>query len=189
MLTFFCPFISITFMWSNIQICHLLLPNYIWYIFLCLWEHWAKNITSIATARKVRHSWNFIIDNSRPFSFKSKDLLLQKVLIKKFLEDDGMRVLSRALFSSCMIGYNVMKTLSWQKFLLLQRSQSFVRKNLFYYEQTENISCAWFFCVWRWSVQASINEAKILKTHYSFWEIWNTYIHVENRYILKYLKH
>ena len=154
MSTFFCPIISITFTWSNIQICHLLLPNYIWYIFLCLWENWAKNVTSIATARKVCHSWNFIIDNSRQFLFKNKDLLLQKVLINKFLEHDGVRVLSRALFSSCMIGYNVMKTLSWQKFLLLQRNQSFVRKNLFYYEQTKNISCAWFLCVWHWSVQA-----------------------------------
>ena len=148
MSTFFCPIISITFTWSNIQICHLLLPNYIWYIFLCLWENWAKNVTSIATARKVCHSWNFIIDNSRQFLFKNKDLLLQKVLINKFLEHDGMRVLSSALFSSCMIGYTIMTTLSWQKCLLLQRSQPFVRKNLFFMsKQRKHQMCLIFFCV------------------------------------------
>ena len=120
-----------------IQYTDLFTPNYIWYIFLCSWEHWAKIVTSISTARKVPHSWNFIIENSRQFLFKTKDLLLQKVLINKFLEHDGMRVLSSALFSSCMIGYTMMTTLSWQRFLLLQRSQSFVRKNP---EQTERTS-------------------------------------------------
>ena len=141
MSTFYCPFISITLMWSNIQICsHLLLPNYIRHIFLCSWEHWANIITSVSTARKIQDSWNFIIENSRQFLFKTKDLLLQKVLINKFLEHDGMGVLSSALFSSCMIGYTMMITLSWQKFLLLQRSQSFVRKNVFFYEQTEKTS-------------------------------------------------
>ena len=89
---------------------------------LCSWEHCTKIVTSISTARKIPHSWNFIIENSRQFLFKTKDLLLQKVLISKFLEHDGIRVLSSALFSSCMIGYTMMTTLSWQKFLLLQRS-------------------------------------------------------------------
>ena len=119
--TFSCPFISITFMWFNIQICSHL-PNYIWYNFLCSWEHWAKLVTSISKARKVPCSWNFIIENSRQFLFKTKDLLLQKILINRFLEHDGMRVLPSALFSSCMIGYTMMTTLFWQKFLLLQRS-------------------------------------------------------------------
>ena len=50
-------------------------------------------------------------------SFYSKqvfiqDLLLQKVLINKFLEHNGMRVFSSALFSFCMIGYAMMITLS-----------------------------------------------------------------------------
>ena len=49
---------------------------------------------------------NIIIENSRPFFFKTKYLLLQKVLINKFLEHDGMRVLSSALFSSCMMVYH-----------------------------------------------------------------------------------
>ena len=144
---FFCPFISITFIWSNMQICsHLLLPNYNW--FLCSWEHWAKIVTSISTARKFPHSWNFIIENSRQFLFKTKDLLLQKVLINKFLEHDGMRVLSSALFSSCMIGYTIMTTLSWQKCLLLQRSQPFVRKNLFFMsKQRKHQMCLIFLCV------------------------------------------
>ena len=150
MSTFYCPFISITLMWSNIQICsHLLLPNYIRHIFLCSWEHWANIITSVSTARKIQDSWNFIIENSRQFLFKTKELLLQKVLINKFLEHDGTRVLSSALFSSCMIGHTTMTSLSWQNFLLLQRSQSFVRKSLLFYEQTEKTSdVPDFFCVW-----------------------------------------
>ena len=119
--TFSCPFISITFMWFNIQICSHL-PNYIWYNFLCSWEHWAKLVTSISKARKVTRSWNFIIENSRQFLFKTNDLILQKVLINRFLEHDGMRVLPSALSSSCMIGYTMMRTLFWQKFLPLQRS-------------------------------------------------------------------
>ena len=49
---------------------------------------------------------NIIIENSRPFFFKTKYLLLQKVLINKFLGHDGMRVLSSALFSSCMMVYH-----------------------------------------------------------------------------------
>ena len=149
MSTFYCPFISITLIWSNIQICsHLLLPNYIWHIFLCSWEHWANIITSVSTARKIQDSWNFIIENSRQFLFKTKDLLLQKVLINKFLEHDGMRVLSSALFSSCMIGYTIMTTLSWQKCLLLQRSQPFVRKNLFFMsKQRKHQMCLIFLCV------------------------------------------
>ena len=44
--------------------------------------------------------------------FIQNQRLLQKVLINKFLEHDGMRVLSSALFSSCMIGYTIMTTLS-----------------------------------------------------------------------------
>ena len=43
---------------------------------------------------------------------QNQNLLLQKVLISKFLEHDGMRFLSSALFSSCMIGYTIMTTLS-----------------------------------------------------------------------------
>ena len=148
MSTFSFPFISIMFMWSNIQI-YSRLPNYIWYILLCSWEHWGKIVTSVSTARKVPHSWNFIIENSRQFLFKTKELLLQKVLINKFLEHDGTRVLSSALFSSCMIGHTTMTSLSWQNFLLLQRSQSFVRKSLLFYEQTEKTSdVPDFFCVW-----------------------------------------
>ena len=59
-----------------------------------------------------------------------------------------MRVLSSALFSSCMIGYNLMTTLFRHKFLLLQRSQSSVRKTLFFYVQTEKASdVPDFFCV------------------------------------------
>ena len=147
MSTFSCPFISITFMWSNLQICSHL-PNYICHTFLCSWEHWGKIVTSVFTARKVPHSWNFIIENSRQFLFKTKDLLLQKVLINQFLEHDGMRVLSSALFSSCMIGYTIMTTLSWQKCLLLQRSQPFVRKNLFFMsKQRKHQMCLIFFCV------------------------------------------
>ena len=148
MSTFSCPFISITFMWSNLQICSHLL-NYICHTFLCSWEHWGKIVTSVFTARKVPHSWNFIIENSRQFLFKTKELLLQKVLINKFSEHDGTRVLSSALFSFCLIGYTTMTTLSWQNFLLLQRSQSFVRKSLLFYEQTEKTSdVPDFFCVW-----------------------------------------
>ena len=57
---------------NTIQICsYLLLPNNIWYIFLCSWEHWAKILTSVSTAKKVSHSWNFIIENSRKFLFKT----------------------------------------------------------------------------------------------------------------------
>ena len=111
MSTFSCPFISITFMWSNLQICSHL-PNYICHTFLCSWEHWGKIVTSVFTARKVPHSWNFIIENSRQFLFKTKELLLQKVLINKFLEHDGTRVLSSALFSFCLIGIP-----RWQPFL------------------------------------------------------------------------
>ena len=44
--------------------------------------------------------------------FIQNQRLLQKVLINKFLEHDGMRVLSSALFSSCMIGHTMMTTLS-----------------------------------------------------------------------------
>ena len=59
-----------------------------------------------------------------------------------------MRVFSSALFSFCMIGYAMMITLSWQKFLVLQRNQYFVRKNLVFYEQTEQTSDApdFFVC-------------------------------------------
>ena len=102
-----------------------------------------------------------ILDQNSHFNFHSKEsssqlkfhyrefktifiqnqrFLLQKVLVNKFLEHDGMRVLSSALFSSCMIGYTMMTTLSWLTFILLQRSQSFVRKNLFFYEETEEMS-------------------------------------------------
>ena len=80
--------------------------------------------------------------------FIQNQRLLQKVLINEFLEHDGMRVLSSALFSSCMIGCTMITTLPWQKYLILQRSWSFVRKNLFFHKQTEKtLDVPDFLCV------------------------------------------
>ena len=63
-------------------------------------------------SKEISSQLKFHYREFKTFSFKTKDLLLQKVLINKFLEHDGMRVLSSALFSSCMIGYTIMTTLS-----------------------------------------------------------------------------
>ena len=152
MSTFSCPFISITFMWSNIQICsHLLLPNYIWYIFfmfmgiiLFTCQNCHFNFHSKESSSQLKFNYR----EFKTIFIQNQRFLLQKVLVNKFLEHDGMRVLSSALFSSCMIGYTIMTTLSWQKCLLLQRSQPFVRKNLFFMsKQRKHQMCLIFLCV------------------------------------------
>ena len=117
-------------------------------VYLCSSEHWAKIVTPVSTAWKVPRSWNFIVENSRQFLFKTKDLLLQKVLINKFLEHDGMRVLFSALFSSCMIGY-----IPWWEPLLDRNFYYYTEASLLwgkihlFYEQTEKTSDVPDFCV------------------------------------------
>ena len=145
---FFCPFISITFIWPICRFVHTYYYQIIIGKFFMFMRTLSQNCHFNFHSKEISSQLKFHYREFKTFLFKTKDLLLQKVLINKFLEHDGMRVLSSALFSSCMIGYTIMTTLSWQKFLLLQRSQPFVRKNLFFMsKQRKHQMCLIFLCV------------------------------------------
>ena len=55
---------------------------------------------------------NFHYREFKTFFIQNQRSSIPKVLVNRFLEHDGMRGLSCALFSSCMIGYTMMTTLS-----------------------------------------------------------------------------
>ena len=148
--TFSCPFISITFMWSNIQICsHLLLPNYIWYIFYVHGKIGPKLSLQFPQQGKFFSAEISLKRTEDTFLFKTKDLLLQKVLINKFLEHDGMKVLSSALFSSCMIGIPCWQHFLDRNFYYYWEASLLWGKIDFFCEQTEKTpDVPDFFCVW-----------------------------------------
>ena len=109
---------------------------------------WPKFSIQFPQQRKVPHTWNFIIENSRQHLFKTKDRLLEKVVINTFLKHDGMRVLSSALFSSCILILIHDDNLFLTEICTITETPVFYEdKSIFLWANREKFRCIWFFCV------------------------------------------
>ena len=109
---------------------------------------WPKFSIQFPQQRKVPHTWTFIIENSQQYLFKTKDRLLQKVVINTFLEHDGMRVLSSALFSTCILILIHDDNLFLTEICTITEKPVFYEdKSIFLWANREKFRCTWIFCV------------------------------------------